>query len=321
MGALKKREGTARLVAEGLLASLFFSATFVLNRAMSLSGGHWVWSASLRYADMLVLLVAWLLLTGQGRVLWRTLQEYRAHWAFWTSAGSVGFGLFYGLIAFSGAHAKGWVVATSWQFTLLASLVVLRVFGRRVPLRGLAFTALILVGIALVTAEQGRHLSRWEVGLGLLPVLGAAFAYPLGNQMVWEVGHGRFRRMAVEASVLDHPMARVLLLVLGSLPFWAVLVAVVHPNPPSKGQLLKSALVALLSGVIATRLFLAARDSARSPYELAAVDATQAGEVVFSVLGEVTLLSGAVPGILGMAGVALVVGGLLLYVLAQARPA
>ena len=38
-----------RLITYGLLAAFFFSSTFVLNRAMSLGGGHWVWSAALRY--------------------------------------------------------------------------------------------------------------------------------------------------------------------------------------------------------------------------------------------------------------------------------
>ena len=38
-----------KLIAIGLLSGMFFSSTFILNRVMSLEGGHWVWSASLRY--------------------------------------------------------------------------------------------------------------------------------------------------------------------------------------------------------------------------------------------------------------------------------
>jgi drug/metabolite transporter (DMT)-like permease len=79
--------------------------------------------------------------------------------------------------------------------------------------------------------------------------------------------------------------------------------------------------VALLSGVVATSLFLAARHRARDAYELAAVDATQATEVLFAVAGEVLLLGGAPPGRLGAGGVALAVAGLLLYLMAQSRPA
>ncbi len=33
----------------GILASLFFAVTFILNRAMELSGGSWMWSSSLRF--------------------------------------------------------------------------------------------------------------------------------------------------------------------------------------------------------------------------------------------------------------------------------
>ena len=42
----------------GILASLFFAVTFVLNRTMELSGGSWLWSASLRYFFMVPFLIA-----------------------------------------------------------------------------------------------------------------------------------------------------------------------------------------------------------------------------------------------------------------------
>ena len=41
----------------GIAASFFFAFTFVLNRAMDLSGGSWAWSASLRYFFMVPLLL------------------------------------------------------------------------------------------------------------------------------------------------------------------------------------------------------------------------------------------------------------------------
>lgn len=37
----------------GILAALFFAVTFILNHAMELDGGSWLWSASLRYFFML----------------------------------------------------------------------------------------------------------------------------------------------------------------------------------------------------------------------------------------------------------------------------
>jgi drug/metabolite transporter (DMT)-like permease len=310
----------ARLVLTGILAGLFFSATFVLNRAMSLSGGHWAWSASLRYFHMLLMLALALALTGQRDILARTLRLFRRHWALFGAAGSVGFGAFYGLICFSASFAPGWVVATTWQSTILATPLVLLAFGRRVPRRGLAFTALVFAGIALVMAEQSGQSAPREVLLGAAPVVVAALAYPFGNQLLWEARRGAVRWVPhVDDPLLDHDLARVLLLTLGSLPFWAVLLVAVRPPPPSAAQVGQTAVVALLSGVVATTLFLQARHRAQSAYELAAVDATQASEVLFAVAGELALLRGAPPGWRAGAGIALAVGGLALYVLAQAR--
>ena len=72
-------------------------------------------------------------------------------------------------------------------------------------------------------------------------------------------------------------------------------------------------------GALATVLFMHARHLARTPYQLAAVDSTQSGEVIFSLLGEVLLLGGALPGPVGWAGVVLTMVGLVLYLGAQRR--
>lgn len=40
-------------IALGILASLFFAVTFILNHAMEMQGGSWLWSASLRFFFML----------------------------------------------------------------------------------------------------------------------------------------------------------------------------------------------------------------------------------------------------------------------------
>ncbi|HLS59711.1 MAG TPA: multidrug resistance efflux transporter family protein, partial [Virgibacillus sp.] len=38
-----------RAILIGIIAALFFSVTFILNRSMELAGGSWAWSASLRF--------------------------------------------------------------------------------------------------------------------------------------------------------------------------------------------------------------------------------------------------------------------------------
>jgi len=43
---MRTRALAAVLIA--LASALFFTATYVLNRAIATSGGHWAWSATLR---------------------------------------------------------------------------------------------------------------------------------------------------------------------------------------------------------------------------------------------------------------------------------
>ncbi len=309
-----------RLLTLGLLAALFFSSTFILNRAMSLDGGDWVWSAVLRYAYMLLFLCLWLLVTGKGRLLRDVGGVFRRYWRFWIIAGTIGFGIFYATISFSATYAAGWVVAATWQITILATPLVLLGFGKRVPMRGILFSLLIFLGIVLVNIEHASVTSWRAVLLGGLPVLIGAFAYPIGNQMVWEAKQGGHRWIPhITHPVMDNTVARVILLTLGSLPGWVVLLLVTTPPPPASGQWINTALVALCSGLIATSLFLHARHLAVNSYELAAVDATQSAEVIFSLLGEIVLLQGAWPGPIGWAGLGLTVAGLVLYLLAQTR--
>lgn len=303
-----------RLIVLGMLAAVFFSSTFVLNRAMSLEGGHWVWSASLRFGFMLVLLCGCLFFTKGVKQLSEIKDVFLQYWLFWIMAGSVGFGVFYSLICFSASYAAGWIVATTWQTTILATPVVLIVFGRRVPKKGLLLISLIFAGIILVNLEHAASAKTQEVLFGVFPVLIAAFAYPIGNQMVWEARQGGNRRIPrINHAVMEDSLARVLLLTLGSIPFWIVMVLLAAPPPPSSGQLINTALVALFSGVIATTLFLHARHLCVHPYEIAAVDATQSLEVVFSLIGEILFLQGVFPGPIGVTGIAITIIGLAAY--------
>ncbi len=307
-----------RLLSLGVLAAFFFSSTFVLNRTMSLEGGHWVWSASLRYAFTIFFIVLILLLRGQYRVLAAGLALGRRYWRFWLLAGTIGFGVFYAGITFSAQYAAGWVVATTWQMTILMTPLVLWVFGRPVPLRGVIFALLIFGGIVLVNLEYAAATSRRELLLGVVPVLIAAIAYPLGNQMVWEAKRGERRFIPhIEEPHLDNTLVRILVLALGTGPWWLFWILLLRPGAPAPGQLINTALVALFSGLIATGLFLYARHFAHDAYEIAAVDATQSTEVIFSLAGEVLLLGGLLPGPIGWFGMAMTVAGLICYLLAQ----
>jgi len=282
-----------RLIVLGMLSAIFFSSTFVLNRAMSLEGGHWVWTASLRFVYMFMFLSVWLLFSKGPKRLSEIKGVFLKNWLFWMMAGSIGFGLFYSLISFSASYAPGWIVATTWQTTILATPIVLLVLGRRVPTKGMLLTGLIFTGILLVNVEHAASATTQEVLFCALPILVAAFAYPIGNQMVWEAKQGGSGLIPhINHAVIEDSFARVLLLTIGSMPFWIVLVLVASPPPPSSVQLINTAMVALFSGVIATTIFLYARHLCVHPYEIAAVDATQSMEVVFSLIGETNILRG-----------------------------
>ena len=287
---------------------------------MSLAGGHWVWTASLRFGFMLIFLVLILLVTQGQQALADIKNIFLQHWLFWILAGGIGFGVFYSLITFSSAYAEGWIVATTWQTTILATPIVLAFFGRQVPTKGLLFTGIIFIGIVLVNIEHANSTNLRGLLYSALPILIAAFAYPIGNQFVWEARLGENKRIPhINHPILENGFARVLLLTVGSLPFWGLLLLFTSPPAPSTGQLLSTALVALLSGVIATTIFLYARHLCKQPYEIAAVDATQSMEVVFSLIGEIVFLNGALPGTIGLVGMALTMVGLIAYMAMQTR--
>lgn len=61
----------------GILASLFFAVTFILNRAMELSGGSWMWSSSLRFLFMVPFLFLIVYAKGKWVPLWHEIRKNR----------------------------------------------------------------------------------------------------------------------------------------------------------------------------------------------------------------------------------------------------
>ncbi len=299
------RKSTAIVL--GLISSLFFALSFILNRMMSLSGGSWLWSASLRFLLMLPLL--WIIVALQGRLkpLIQVMKTNPGAWILW---GTVGFGIFYAPLTFAAKYGPSWLVAGTWQITIVAGMLVaplLEPAGRRKPIPGRAmlFSLIILAGVMVMQFSQASGLTATALLAGTLPVLIAAFAYPIGNRMMMKVAGDR-----VDA------LQRTLGMTLGSTPFW-ILVAMaglLSAGPPTGSLVFQSFLVAVTSGVIATTLFFKATDSARDDHQLlASVEATQAGEVLFALLGELILLDGRPPDLYACLGMALVIAGMLLH--------
>jgi drug/metabolite transporter (DMT)-like permease len=188
-----------KLILLGLLAGAFFSSTFILNELMSNAGGHWFWSASLRYIFMWLIITAIIILQhGFARIKELAL-IFRQHWGFWCLTGSIGFGLFYTGICYAGDHVAGWVVAATFMFTVVTSLIVLMAFGQRFDKKFIIYAFLVFIGVVLVNVSEGLRAAALadidsapmaEMLLyGALPALIAAFSYPIGNQLVWQVSH------------------------------------------------------------------------------------------------------------------------------------
>lgn len=160
--------------------------------------------------------------------------------------------------------------------------------------------------------EHARQLTPSQLLLGIIPVLIASFAYPLGNRKTMELCEDR----------LD-VFQRILGMTLASLPFWlaVALYGLADAGLPSSSQAGQSVIVALSSGIVATVLFFRATDMVRGSMSgLAAVEATQSLEVLFALLGEMLILASPLPSLLSWVGIAVIIAGMALHSLFSRYP-
>lgn len=295
-------------IAIGILAAFFFGFTFIFNHSMELEGGSWLWSASLRYFFMLPFLVAIVWMRGGFKPLTEEVRQAPVPWLGWSF---VGFVLFYAPLTFAAAFGPGWLVSGTWQFTIIAGVLLAPLFltstgvRHKIPLISLAISAVILIGILLIQIPQANTASLQTILLGVLPVIVAAFAYPLGNRKMMEVCNGR----------LD-TFQRVLGMTIASMPAWIIMAiwALLTVGLPTGSQVFQCLLVAVSSGVIATTLFFIATDRARTDQgKLAAVEATQSTEVLFVMAGEMLLLGITLPSSIALAGVGVIIVGMVMH--------
>lgn len=299
----------------GCSAAFFFAFTFVLNASMELSGGSWIWSASLRYIFMVPFLFCIVLWRRKLSVLLSEMKKQPGKWFIWSF---VGFGLFYAPLCFAAMYSPGWLIAGTWQITIISGALLsplffvtvntengpLKVRGK-IPIKGLMMSIIILIGIILMQVEHAQQISPKQVLLGVIPVLIASFAYPLGNRKMMDICEGK----------LD-AYERVLGMTLASLPFWLFLsiYGLFSIGVPSGSQTFQALLVALFSGIIATVLFFMATDLVRGNMpKLAAVEATQSMEVLFALVGEIFILSIPFPSLLSWIGIFVVIIGMIFH--------
>ncbi len=298
----------------GICASFFFAFTFILNQQMHLSGGSWYWSSSLRYIFMLPMLLIIMISKRQLKEVIIDIRKKPLPWLLWST---IGFGFFYAPLSFASSYGASWLVAGTWQLTIVAGGLMSPLFFKiiktekgivkirsKIPKKSLLISLLILVGIALMYIEEATDISLLNTMLVIIPVIIAAFSYPLGNRKMMEICDSNI-----------NTIQRVFGMTLCSMPFWIIisLLGISNSGLPGKSQLIQSFIVAVFSGIIATILFFKATDIVKdNSHNIAIIESTQAGEVVFTLLGGILIFHDTVPTTLSLIGLIIVVLGMIL---------
>lgn len=296
----------------GVIAAFFFSLTFVLNEVMHSAGGNWLWTACLRFFFMLPFFFCFVIgRKGKGLIIFQKVRQQPWRWILWSQ---VGFGAFYVPLTFASTLAPGWLIASTWQITIVAGSLCapfltkdpqVRLASRMTGRDIVAFGS-ILLGILLIELKQ---LSIKTGGGSLLAfwfVLFAAFAYPIGNRKIMQVN----QEQTPELVTGD----RIFAMIVCSLPTWLICAGIAYYQSgwPTANQQVSSFIVALSSGVIATFLFFYATQLVQNNLaKLATIEATQSLEVLFSLLLGMLFLHSMVPGYLAWLGVVCIILGVV----------
>ncbi|MFC3716123.1 multidrug resistance efflux transporter family protein [Luteimonas soli] len=302
-------------VAIALASALFFTLTYVLNRVSATEGGHWAWTASLRYFITLPLLLP--LMPWQGGIapVWRAI---RAHpWA-WLRCSAIGFVVFYVLLSYAAGSGPSWLIAGSFQFTVIAGMLcaplIYRDARRRIPAAALGIGAVIFAGVLLLQFGHAHGALDRAGWIALACLLAAAFMFPLGNRLLLL----HLERSGEQLNATQ----RVFGMTLASQPLWILVAAFAwqQVGTPSATQVWLAAGVALGAGVIATILFFQATGMVRdNPVALGAAEAMQGAELLFATAMGVAFLHEAWPQGIAVWGAVLVVLGIVAFAILVGR--
>ncbi len=302
---MRSRAVAAVLIA--LASALFFTATYVLNRAIATSGGHWAWSATLRYFLTLPMLACALPWRGGFAPVWRAMRAHPRSWLVWSG---VGFTLFCVCLTWAAAFAPAWLIAGTFQLTVIAGMLLAPLIyddaRARLPRGALALGVLIVLGIAAMQLGHFNGRLDRDAWLALASVSISAFLYPLGNRKI-------LLHLERTGETLNATQ-RVFGMTLASQPFW--IVVAIHAGSvaglPPLSQVALAAGVAFFAGTIATILFFHAtamvQDDASA---LGAVEAMQAAEILFSTVLGVLLLGESAPHGIALGGALVVALGIV----------
>ncbi|MDQ2702882.1 MAG: multidrug resistance efflux transporter family protein [Pseudomonadota bacterium] len=315
VGAQDRRRALAA-IALALLSCVFFSQTYVLNRAMATDGGHWAWTASLRYLITLPLLLPLMPWQGGARPVLRAI---RAHPWIWLRYSTIGFSIFYVLLSYAASSGPSWLVAGSFQFTVIAGMLcapfIYKDARRRIPRMALAIGVLIFAGVLMMQLGYAQGPLDRDGWIALACVLGAAVLFPLGNRLL--LVHLELTGESLNAT------QRVFGMTLASQPMWWLVAAFAwtQAGAPPVSQVLLSGGVAVSASVIAMILFFEATGMVRdNPAALGAVEGMQAAELLITMLLGVWFLHEAWPRGIALWGAVVVVLGIAAFAWLVARP-
>jgi drug/metabolite transporter (DMT)-like permease len=294
----------------GVVSSLFLSGTFVINSLLSLSGGHWAWTATLRSILLIPLLGLVLLCGGKFTPLLQAIRKEPAIFLRW---GILGFGILYTALAMASLYAPAWLIAATFQINILAGMLLSPFIYRderaKIPKKTFLLSSLICLGVVLIQFEKIDSLgSVHSTIFAFLLVLMGAFAWPLGN-----------RKLLVdleEKGIHLNAIQRVLGMTIGSLPLLLLLGCIGYRSAglPSLGQIESSAWSALLSGFLGgVGFYQATQMVKRNSVALATVEATQVFEIFFALIGEFLLTGIRLPGGWGLLGLVIISLGMLVH--------
>jgi len=294
----------------GVVASMFLSSTFIINSLISGAGGHWAWTAALRtlFLIPILCLVVWM-----GGKLKETITAIRqSPWIFF-KWGTIGFGCLYTLLAIASLWSPGWMVAATFQINILAGILLAPLIypddRRIVPKRPLILSMIILAGVFLIQLEKLTQLhGAGKTVLSFLIVLAGAVLWPLGNRKLM---------VDLEQKGLQlNALQRVLGMSIGCIPLLVILAAIgfSRSGAPTLAQCTSSCLSALFSGLLGgVGFYQATQIVSKNTVALAAIEATQALEIFFTLIAEMVLRGTAFPGFYPRIGFAIVLLGVTIH--------
>lgn len=304
-----------KIVLLGIAAAFFFSSTFAINRWLNVEqGGHWYWTASLRYIYVFLYLSIISFFPNGFKIYKETIICFFDYWYFWIFTGGIGFGLFYLSLCYAASYSPGWVLATTWQITILMTPLVIRILGYKVPTRGIVYLLIMFLGILLVNYDEFTSIFLIDLK-SVIPITFAAFCYPLGNTLCKYACEGKYKKFPINKySISNNVFSQILMMTMGAFPVLLFFWIFTSPPAPTYTQFYSIAFIALFTGVIATSLLYQARKSAlQNALALSAADGTQAAEAPLALFWEWSIFNGLLPSVFGIVGLILVILGIFLF--------